>query len=108
MRKVSRERVGKEMDGMFTGKNAKGDEALVLLGDLSLLDCIFSFPFLEEEGGDNGNGSGHKRIKKNDEKETNAEEDPPPPEDSTAREGEDHHTEPRGDQKVQERLQGPP
>ena len=75
MRKVSRERVGKEMDGMFTGKNAKGDEALVLLGDLSLLDCIFSFPFLEEEGGNNGNGSGPKRIKKNDEKETNAEDE---------------------------------
>jgi len=42
--KVSRERVGKELEAMLTGKNAKPATALKLINDLKLAGCIFSFP----------------------------------------------------------------
>jgi len=44
MVKVSRERVGKELDGMLVGKAARPSVALVLLVHLGLADCVFSFP----------------------------------------------------------------
>ncbi len=42
--KVSRERVGKELEGMLSGKNAKPCAALRLLTDLKLAGCVFEFP----------------------------------------------------------------
>jgi tRNA nucleotidyltransferase (CCA-adding enzyme) len=42
--KVSRERVGKELEGMLSGKNAKPQLALKLMTDLKLAGCVFSFP----------------------------------------------------------------
>lgn len=42
--KVSRERVGKELEGMLSGKNAKPVLALKLMTDLKLAGCVFSFP----------------------------------------------------------------
>jgi len=43
MRKVSRERVGKELDGMLQGKAARPAAALCLLVHLGLADSVFSF-----------------------------------------------------------------
>ena len=42
--KVSRERVGKELEGMLTGKNAIPSAALKLMTDLKLAGCVFEFP----------------------------------------------------------------
>jgi tRNA nucleotidyltransferase (CCA-adding enzyme) len=42
--KVSRERVGKELEGMLTGKNARPCVALKLITDLKLAGCVFEFP----------------------------------------------------------------
>eukprot|EP00560_Eucampia_antarctica_P009156 CAMPEP_0197827676 /NCGR_PEP_ID=MMETSP1437-20131217/4409_1 /TAXON_ID=49252 ORGANISM="Eucampia antarctica, Strain CCMP1452" /NCGR_SAMPLE_ID=MMETSP1437 /ASSEMBLY_ACC=CAM_ASM_001096 /LENGTH=450 /DNA_ID=CAMNT_0043428625 /DNA_START=264 /DNA_END=1616 /DNA_ORIENTATION=- len=42
--KVSRERVGKELEGMLSGKSTKPDKALDLITQLNLAGCIFSFP----------------------------------------------------------------
>jgi tRNA nucleotidyltransferase (CCA-adding enzyme) len=44
MVKVSRERVGKELEGMLSGKGAKPHKALALIGDLQLSSCVFSLP----------------------------------------------------------------
>lgn len=43
-KKVSRERVGKEVDLMLAGKNAKPDKALSLITSLNLAACVFAFP----------------------------------------------------------------
>ena len=54
--KFSRERMGKELEGMLSGKNAKHDPALKLMTDLKLAGCIFCFPldgtFVEGGKGD--------------------------------------------------------
>jgi len=42
--KVSRERVGKELEGMLTGKNSRPCVALKLITDLKLAGCVFEFP----------------------------------------------------------------
>lgn len=42
--KVSRERVGKELEGMLTGKNARPCVALKMITDLKLAGCVFEFP----------------------------------------------------------------
>ena len=42
--KVSRERVGKELGGMLSGKNAKPGVALKLMTQLKLAGCVFEFP----------------------------------------------------------------
>ena len=42
--KVSRERVGKELEGMLSGKNAKPQTALNLMTKLKLAGCVFCFP----------------------------------------------------------------
>jgi tRNA nucleotidyltransferase (CCA-adding enzyme) len=42
--KVSRERVGKELEGMLTGKNARPCVALNLIAELKLAGCVFEFP----------------------------------------------------------------
>lgn len=42
--KVSRERVGKEIEGMITGKNANFPKALHLLYDLGLAPIVFAIP----------------------------------------------------------------
>jgi len=44
MSKVSRERVGSELEGMLTGKNANPGAALLMIAELGLQDCIFAFP----------------------------------------------------------------
>jgi tRNA nucleotidyltransferase (CCA-adding enzyme) len=44
MVKVSRERVGKELEGMLSGKGAKPHKALSLIGNLQLSSCVFSLP----------------------------------------------------------------
>lgn len=44
--KVSRERVGKELGGMLSGKNAKPAVALELITKLKLAGCVFEFPRL--------------------------------------------------------------
>mmetsp|Transcript_19734 Transcript_19734/g.29516 ORF Transcript_19734/g.29516 Transcript_19734/m.29516 type:complete len:625 (+) Transcript_19734:174-2048(+) len=47
--KVSRERVGKELEGMLSGKNARPDVALRLITDLKLGGCVFCFPSAGEK-----------------------------------------------------------
>ena len=42
--KVSRERVGKELEGMLNGKNARPHVALEWITDLKLGGCVFAFP----------------------------------------------------------------
>jgi len=42
--KVSRERVGKELEGMLTGKHAKPGRALDMIADLHLAGSVFAFP----------------------------------------------------------------
>lgn len=42
--KVSRERVGKELEGMLSGKNAKPAKALEMMTFLKLAGCVFCFP----------------------------------------------------------------
>ena len=42
--KVSRERVGKELEGMLSGKNAKPKVALMVMTNLKLAGCVFCFP----------------------------------------------------------------
>lgn len=42
--KVSRERVGKELEGMLSGKNARPNVALKLMTELKLIGCVFEFP----------------------------------------------------------------
>ena len=42
--KVSRERIGKELEGMLTGKNARPCVALKLMTELKLAGCVFEFP----------------------------------------------------------------
>jgi len=42
--KVSRERVGKELEGMLTGKGAKPGRALDLITELKLAGSVFCFP----------------------------------------------------------------
>jgi len=42
--KVSRERVGKELEGMLTGKHAKPGQALDMIADLHLAGSVFAFP----------------------------------------------------------------
>jgi len=43
-RKVSRERVGKELEGMLSGKGARPDRALDLINILRLAGSVFTFP----------------------------------------------------------------
>lgn len=42
--KVSRERIGKELEGILTGKNARPWLALKYITDLKLAGCVFEFP----------------------------------------------------------------
>lgn len=42
--KVSRERVGKELEGMLTGKNAKPGKALEMIWSFGMQNVVFSFP----------------------------------------------------------------
>ena len=42
--KVSRERIGKELEGMLSGKNAKPAKALEMITFLKLAGCVFCFP----------------------------------------------------------------
>jgi tRNA nucleotidyltransferase (CCA-adding enzyme) len=42
--KISRERIGKELEGMLTGKNARPCIALKYITDLKLAGCVFEFP----------------------------------------------------------------
>jgi len=42
--KISRERIGKELEGMMTGKNARPCIALKYITDLKLAGCVFEFP----------------------------------------------------------------
>mmetsp|Transcript_31929 Transcript_31929/g.47125 ORF Transcript_31929/g.47125 Transcript_31929/m.47125 type:complete len:547 (-) Transcript_31929:1074-2714(-) len=42
--KVSRERIGKELEGCLSGKGANAVKALKLIGELDMSDCVFSFP----------------------------------------------------------------
>jgi tRNA nucleotidyltransferase (CCA-adding enzyme) len=42
--KVSRERVGKEVEGMLSGKGANPVQALAMIGSLHLADCVFVVP----------------------------------------------------------------
>jgi tRNA nucleotidyltransferase (CCA-adding enzyme) len=42
--KVSRERVGKELEGMLSGKGANPPKALEMIGQLKLAGCVFCFP----------------------------------------------------------------
>jgi len=42
--KVSRERVGKELEGMLTGKHARPGRALDMIADLHLAGSVFAFP----------------------------------------------------------------
>ena len=42
--KVSRERVGKELEGMLTGKGARPGDAFDLIAELGLAGCMFPFP----------------------------------------------------------------
>lgn len=42
--KVSRERVGKELEGMISGKGARPHDALSLIGELGLSDSVFNLP----------------------------------------------------------------
>jgi len=42
--KVSRERVGKELEGMLTGKGANPQRALATISQLNLAGCVFCFP----------------------------------------------------------------
>ena len=42
--KVSRERVGKEVEGMLTGKHARPGRALGMIADLKLAGSVFAFP----------------------------------------------------------------
>jgi tRNA nucleotidyltransferase (CCA-adding enzyme) len=42
--KVSRERIGKELEGMLSGKGAKAHSAMSLIGELNLSDCVFCLP----------------------------------------------------------------
>ena len=44
--KVSRERVGKELEGMLTGRNARPCVALKMITELKLAGCVFEFPHL--------------------------------------------------------------
>jgi tRNA nucleotidyltransferase (CCA-adding enzyme) len=48
--KVSRERVGKELEGCLSGKGAKPDKALALIGELSLSNCVFALPICQLQG----------------------------------------------------------
>jgi tRNA nucleotidyltransferase (CCA-adding enzyme) len=48
--KVSRERVGKELEGMLSGKGAKPHQALDLIGRLDLAHCLFIIPDLAITG----------------------------------------------------------
>ena len=47
-KKVSRERIGKELEGMLTGKNAKPIRALFMIADLQLSQSVFSFPTVDK------------------------------------------------------------
>jgi tRNA nucleotidyltransferase (CCA-adding enzyme) len=47
--KVSRERVGKELDDMLVGKGAKPGEALSLLTQLKLAGSVFCFPHEDQQ-----------------------------------------------------------
>jgi tRNA nucleotidyltransferase/poly(A) polymerase len=60
MRKVSRERVGTELEGMLTGKAAKPKMALTMIGELGLSDAVFriSTPGGNDDGGSRS-GSEH-------------------------------------------------
>lgn len=42
--KVSRERVGKELEGMLSGKGSRPHDAMSLIGELGLSDSVFSLP----------------------------------------------------------------
>jgi tRNA nucleotidyltransferase (CCA-adding enzyme) len=42
--KVSRERVGKELEGMLSGKGAEPHKAMSLIGELNLSRCVFALP----------------------------------------------------------------
>lgn len=42
--KVSRERVGKELEGMMSGKGARPGCALNMIADLHLAGSVFCFP----------------------------------------------------------------
>ncbi|OQR84657.1 tRNA nucleotidyltransferase [Achlya hypogyna] len=44
LKKVSRERVGKELSGMLAGTSAHPDRALALLAEFGLLECVFALP----------------------------------------------------------------
>lgn len=48
LRKVSRERVGKELEGMLSGKHAKPQQALTLLCELGLASTVFALPPLDQ------------------------------------------------------------
>lgn len=58
--KVSRERVGKELEGMLVGKGAQPSVALDLLTQLKLAGSVFCFP-PEEDHSKNDNG-GHLQV----------------------------------------------
>lgn len=44
LQKVSRERVGKELEGMLSGTGARPHKAMELIGSLNLSDCVFTLP----------------------------------------------------------------
>ena len=49
-RKISRERLGKELEGMLSGNGAQPQQALETIGRLNLAHCVFSIPNSELTG----------------------------------------------------------
>lgn len=50
--KVSRERIGKELEGCLSGKGANPAKAFKLIGELNMSDCVFSLPSNTRVDGD--------------------------------------------------------
>eukprot|EP00581_Thalassiosira_minuscula_P014890 CAMPEP_0183726666 /NCGR_PEP_ID=MMETSP0737-20130205/23879_1 /TAXON_ID=385413 /ORGANISM="Thalassiosira miniscula, Strain CCMP1093" /LENGTH=965 /DNA_ID=CAMNT_0025958077 /DNA_START=248 /DNA_END=3145 /DNA_ORIENTATION=- len=55
--KVSRERVGKELEGMLTGKHARPGRALDMIAELHLGGSVFAFPGSFPAGKEHGDAS---------------------------------------------------
>lgn len=62
MRKVSRERVGTELEGMLTGKAAKPRMALTMIGELGLSDAVFLISTPAKDNGCEQGSSTSKRY----------------------------------------------
>ena len=61
--KVSRERIGTELEGMFTGRDADPSRALRTMERCGLLEVVYRLPDVDAEGGGEGTGRESEKLK---------------------------------------------